>query len=82
MITSRHGGQAGYIRDGENGRIVDPLTAEGLAEALADVMSSFDRAVALGKGRHQEDRDYLSAERTAQGFADLYRELVNGSGRK
>jgi hypothetical protein len=40
------------------------------------VMSSFDRAVALGQGRHQEDRDYLGAERTAKGFAELYRELA------
>ncbi|MCW1885171.1 glycosyltransferase family 4 protein [Luteolibacter flavescens] len=80
VITSRHGGQAGYIRDGENGRLVDPLTDESLAEALTDVMSSHDRAIALGHGRHQEDRDYLSAERTAKGFADIYRELAKGGG--
>jgi glycosyltransferase involved in cell wall biosynthesis len=79
VVTSRHGGQAGYIRDGENGRIVDPLTAESLAEALADVMSSFDRAAALGRGRHQEDRDYLGADRTAKGFAELYHELAKES---
>jgi len=76
VVPSTHGGQAGYIRDGVNGRIVDPLCAENLAAALADVMSCHDRAVALGHGRHQEDREYLHSERTAEGFAAIYRELA------
>jgi glycosyltransferase involved in cell wall biosynthesis len=72
MVTTRHGGQAGYIMDGVNGRIVEQLSAENLAAALADVMSSHDRAVALGKGRHEEDREYFSPKRTAEGFAEIY----------
>lgn len=76
VITTIHGGQSGYIKDGENGRVVDPLTAEGLAEALTDVMSSPDRAKQLGHGKHTEDRAYLRPERTAQGFAEIYRELA------
>jgi len=58
--------------DGVNGRIVEQLSAENLAAALADVMSSHDRAVALGKGRHEEDREYFSPKRTAEGFAEIY----------
>ncbi len=73
VITTLHGGQSGYIRDGVNGRIVDPLNARNLAEALGDVMSSHGRAVALGHGRHQQDRDYLHSRRTAEGFAEIYR---------
>jgi len=73
VVTTTHGGQAGYIMDGINGRIVEPLNAENLATALADVMSSHARAVALGKGRHEEDRRYLHPQRTAQGFAEIYR---------
>jgi glycosyltransferase involved in cell wall biosynthesis len=72
MVTTRHGGQAGYVMDGVNGRIVEQLSAENLAAALADVMSSHDRAVALGKGRHEEDREYFSPKRTAEGFAEIY----------
>lgn len=75
VITTRHGGQAGYIRDGVNGRIVDPLDASHLAEAMTDVMSSIDRARSLGNGHHEEDRAYLRPERTAEGFATLYSEL-------
>lgn len=76
VITTRHGGQAGYIVDGVNGRIVDPLDARHLAAALADVMGSLDRARQLGAGRHAEDRAYLRPERTAEGFAAIYRELL------
>jgi glycosyltransferase involved in cell wall biosynthesis len=76
VITTQHGGQAGYIQDGVNGRIVDPLQADNLAAALADVMGSHERAVSLGRGRHAEDRDYLHPHRTAEGFAEIYRELA------
>jgi glycosyltransferase involved in cell wall biosynthesis len=77
VITSIHGGQAGYVKDGVNGRIVEPLAAEGLAAALQDVMSTFNRARELGAGRHAEDRAYLRPERTAAGFASIYQELVS-----
>jgi len=72
VVTSKNGGQSGYIRDGVNGRIVEPLNADNLAAALADVMSSHKRAVCLGKGRHEEDRKYLHPMRTAAGFAEIY----------
>ncbi len=77
VVTTVHGGQAGYIRDGENGRIVQPLDAKNLAAALDDVMSSLTRARELGQGRHAEDRDYLAPQRTAAGFAAIYRMMVN-----
>jgi glycosyltransferase involved in cell wall biosynthesis len=76
VITSANGGQVGYIKDGINGRIVEPLTKENLATALADVMSSHTRATSFGQGRHQLDREYLHPRRTAQGFAELYREML------
>jgi len=76
VVTSRHGGQSGYIRDNVNGKIVDPLNAVNLAGALADVMGSYDRAVSLGKARHDEDRAYLHPDRTAEGFCSIYRELA------
>lgn len=72
VVTTRHGGQAGYIMDGINGRIVDPLDEASLAAALSDVMSSHERAATLGMGRHEEDRAYLNPRRTAEGFAGIY----------
>jgi glycosyltransferase involved in cell wall biosynthesis len=75
VVTSKNGGQAGYIRDGINGRIVEPLNPENLATALADVMDSHERALTLGHGRQEEDREYLHPRRTAEGFAQIYREM-------
>jgi glycosyltransferase involved in cell wall biosynthesis len=74
VVTTLNGGQAGYIRNGVNGRIVNPLDAEHLAAALDDVMSSHERAKTLGKGRHGEDRAYLHPQRTAEGFVEIYRQ--------
>lgn len=76
VVTTPHGGQAGYIIDGINGRVVNPLDASNLSGALADVMSSYERALSLGQSHHRQDGDYLHPDRTAEGFATLYRELA------
>ena len=78
MVTTLHGGQSGYILDGVNGRIVEPLDSQTLAAALTDAMISHDRALALGHGRHAEDRAYLHPKRTAEGFAEIYRTVGRG----
>ena len=75
VITTLHGGQAGYIRDGENGRIVEPLNPGNLAAALSEVMKSHETVLSMGKTRHQEDRDYLHSRRTAEGFVSIYNEF-------
>jgi glycosyltransferase involved in cell wall biosynthesis len=77
VITSSHGGQAGYIIDGENGLIVNPLDAENLAKSLSTLMENPKLAQSMGATRHMEDRDYLLSSRTAQSFAKLYRELAS-----
>ncbi len=79
VVTTRHGGQAGYIEDKVNGRIVQPLNAENLSAALSDVMSSHGRARELGKARHKENREYLHPARTAAEFHKIYTELGSGS---
>jgi glycosyltransferase involved in cell wall biosynthesis len=76
VITTLHGGQAGYIRDGENGLIVEPLDASGLASALSRVMDDPQLARRMGAARHAEDRDYFRASRTARGFLEIYAELL------
>jgi glycosyltransferase involved in cell wall biosynthesis len=75
VISTHHGGQAGYIIDKVNGRLLEELNVANLSEALADVMSSHSRARHLGSGNHQINRDYLHSARTAAAFALLYREL-------
>jgi len=76
VITSRHGGQAGYILQGQNGVIVDPLTPEKLRQAMDTLLSDFSLTKTMGAVRHAEDRDYFRPERTAEGFTAIYRELA------
>lgn len=76
VITTVHGGQAGYIRDGENGIIVEPLDSRSLAAALSRIMDDPELARRMGATRHQEDRDYFLPARTAQGFENIYAELL------
>ena len=79
VITSRHGGQSGYIRNGENGMIVDPLTPEGLREAMDTLLSDYSLTKRMGATRHAEDREYFRPERTAEGFTSIYRELLGNT---
>jgi glycosyltransferase involved in cell wall biosynthesis len=76
VITSIHGGQAGYIRDGENGFIVNPLNPQGLAHALQKLMNDPELARKMGATRYEEDRAYLLPSNTARGFMEIYDELL------
>jgi len=79
VITSRHGGQSGYIRNAENGMIVDPLTPEGLRRAMDTLLSDYSLSRRMGESCHAEDRDYFRPERTAEGFTAIYRELLGNA---
>jgi glycosyltransferase involved in cell wall biosynthesis len=77
VITTVHGGQAGYIHGGENGIIVDPLEVFGLAEALSRLMDNPQLARRMGAARHAEDRAYFRPAETARRFFEIYDELLN-----
>jgi glycosyltransferase involved in cell wall biosynthesis len=79
VVTTIHGGQAGYIIDGENGIIVDPVDPLDLALALSRVMDDPALAVRMGATRHAEDREYFRPANTAQGFLRIYQELLKGN---
>jgi len=76
VITTIHGGQAGYIRNGENGIIVEPLNPDSLAEALSRLLGDSELAKRMGAARHAEDRAYFRPENTARGFMEIYDELL------
>ena len=81
VITTIHGGQAGYIRNGENGIIVEPLNPDNLAEALSRLMGDFELAKRIGATRHAEDRAYFRPENTARGFLEIYDEMLGNAER-
>jgi glycosyltransferase involved in cell wall biosynthesis len=76
VITSRHGGQSGYVKHGENGIIVDPLTPEALRKGMDLLLSDYSACRRMGESRHQGDRDYFRPELTARGFMMIYRDLA------
>lgn len=79
VITTPHGGQAGYVLDGQNGWIVEPLEADALAAACERLTQSFETATRMGATRHEIDRDYFQPKRTADAFLALYRQLTKPS---
>ena len=76
VITTPHGGQAGYVFNGENGWIVEPLEAGRLEAACDRLTASIDTARSMGANRHEVDRDYFRPKRTADAFLALYRQLA------
>lgn len=79
VITTPHGGQAGYVLDGQNGWIIEPLEADALAAACERLTQSFETATRMGATRHEFDRDYFQPKRTADAFLALYRQLTKAS---
>jgi glycosyltransferase involved in cell wall biosynthesis len=79
VITTPHGGQIDYIKDGENGWIVEPGAIPALQDRLIRVLSDYDGAVRLGQNHQQEQREWFRPENTAAGFERLYRQLVHGN---
>ena len=77
VVTTPHGGQSGYILDGINGFMVEPLEANGLAAALSRLMDNIPLALRMGKARHEEDREYFQPRHTVEKFLAIYRELLN-----
>jgi glycosyltransferase involved in cell wall biosynthesis len=76
VVTTQHGGQAGYIQDGGNGVIVEPLDSDHLAVALDRIMRDPEAARSMGSYRHENDRAYFHPAETAGRFVDIYREIT------
>lgn len=77
VIGTNHGGLRDYIHHEVNGLIVDPLEPAFLADAMQIMMSSYERAVTLGRGRHENDREAFHYTLTARKLSDIYHELAN-----
>lgn len=76
VIGSVHGGLRDYIVPGENGWLVDPLDAAGLATAMDRLMSGEGFCDEACRRRTESDRAYFRAERAAASFRQLYLELA------
>jgi len=80
VITTRHGGQAEYLRHGENATILTEPTVEALADAITNLLEKDLASVRLaGAIGHAEDRERFRVEKTAREFAALYHQLANST---
>jgi glycosyltransferase involved in cell wall biosynthesis len=76
VVGSPHGGHAEYIEHGKDGFIVASEDLEAWFQALDQVASNFDLSQSMGNARHEYFREYFRPEKTAEGFLELYREVL------
>ena len=72
-ITTRNGGQASYVRDGEDGYFVECGDVNGLVGKLEMVLGSFSKAKEMGDRGKKTFRELFIAKRTGDGFMKMYR---------
>ena len=77
VITTRNGGQASYVRDGEDGYFVECGDVLGLVEKLKKVVGSLATTKKLGVLGQQRYRDLFTADQTASRFQSLYRKMLS-----
>jgi len=73
VITTRHGGQASYVTDGEDGYFVECGDANGLVGKLELMLGSFGKAKEMGDLGEKKFRELFMAKRTGDGFMKMYR---------
>ena len=77
VITTRSGGQASYVRDGEDGYFVECGDVLGLVEKLKIVLGSLAGTEKLGNLGKQRYRNLFTAAQTADRFQSLYQKVLS-----
>jgi glycosyltransferase involved in cell wall biosynthesis len=77
VITTRNGGQASYLQDGEDGYFVECGDVKGLIQKLRIVLGPFITTKKLGELGQQRYRDLFTADQTANHFQGLYRKVLS-----
>jgi glycosyltransferase involved in cell wall biosynthesis len=73
VITTRHGGQASYVKDGEDGYFVDCGDVNGLIGRLETVLGSFSKVQKMGDEGKKRCRNLFLAKDTSEFFLKLYK---------
>jgi glycosyltransferase involved in cell wall biosynthesis len=80
VITTRNGGQASYVMDGEDGYFVDCGDVDGLSQKIGKVLGCFAKAKEMGDRGKQNFRELFIAKRTGDGFMKMYHSTGHGLG--
>ena len=78
VITTQSGGQASYVKDGEDGYFVDCGDVDGLTEKIGKVLGCFGKAKEMGDQGKQNFRELFMAKRTGDGFMKMYHSGSHG----
>ena len=76
VITTRNGGQASYVSNGEDGYFVECGNIKGLVQKLRIVLGSLATTEKLGKVGQQRYRNLFTATQTAHAFGNIYIKLL------
>jgi glycosyltransferase involved in cell wall biosynthesis len=73
VITTQNGGQASYVRDGEDGYFVDCGNVSDLTARLILLIQNFTKTKKLGEKGRNGFRDLFLAKDTSEFFLKLYK---------
>lgn len=80
VVASPHGGHTQYIQHGRNGFVCPLESADSWEKALLQIFLNPQASVSMGKFMREEQRQMLRAEKTAEGFLEIYRQRLSFSG--
>jgi mannosyltransferase len=75
LVCSRTGAFEQLVQPGINGALVDIGDANGLAQALRDVLADPARAHAMGAAARERVAEHFSLQRESDGIGQVYRKL-------
>jgi glycosyltransferase involved in cell wall biosynthesis len=78
VITTRHGGQASYVTDGEDGYFVECGDVNGLIEKVGKLLGCFAKTKEKGDQGKQNFKELFIAKRTGDGFMKMYHSTGHG----
>ena len=78
VITTKRGGQASYVRDGEDGYFVECGDVDGLIQKMGKVLGCFDKANEMGDRGKKNFRELFMAKRTGDAFMKMYHSSGRG----
>jgi glycosyltransferase involved in cell wall biosynthesis len=73
VITTRNGGQASYVRDGEDGYFVDCRDLAELIKKIEKVLGCFVKSKEMGEKGKKRYRNLFLAHETSRNFLKLYK---------
>lgn len=76
VVASRVEGIPEAVRDGIDGLIFEPGSADDLADKIESLVGDRDRWLAMSQSSLQRQREHLSDLSMARGVADVYKELL------